>query len=276
MGCPTTKVISRPAWPGVTEATPGFHYHHKTGEARVQMAVPCGSCPSCMAAVSMQWAIRCHHESTLHKQNSFLTLTYDPEHLPTDGTLQPGHLSLFWKRLRHLAPRIRYFACGEYGENTRRPHYHALIFGADFLGGSKPLDAQLYEHPDITACWGKGTVAIAEVNMSTCCYVAGYATKKIGDPDTFIRMSRKPGIGHGWIDKYEDDVRRTGTVVIEGREYPLPKRYFDWNDFSDLKEYRKAESERKSALKTPTEHIAARRSRVANAKERLNRRSGKI
>lgn len=275
MGCPVTKTISRPAWPGVSEDTPGFFYHHKTGEAMVQMSVPCGVCESCRAAQSMQWAIRCYHESTLHERNCFLTLTYDDDHLPSDGKLVPDHLSDFWKRLRHKTP-LRYFACGEYGDHTRRPHYHALVFGTDFLGGSQPITDSLYSQPEVAECWGHGHVAIAELNMSTCCYVAGYATKKIGDPDTFIRMSRRPGIGHGWVDRYEDDIRRTGCVVVEGREYPLPKRYFDWDDFSDIKDFRTAQAQERESRKTPAQRISARIGRAANAREKANRRSGKL
>lgn len=239
------------------------------------MTVPCGKCESCRSATASQWAIRCYHESTLHKNNSFLTLTYDNDNLPP--SLVPDHLALFWKRLRHQAPGVRYFACGEYGDNTRRPHYHALVFGADFLGGSYRLGEGLYANDTVTKIWGKGQVAIAEVNMATCCYVAGYAVKKIGDPDTFIRMSRQPGIGHDWLDKYEDDIRRTGTVVVEGREYPLPKRYFDWHDFDDLKQYRKAVSEEKATKKTPSQHLAAKASRAVNYKERFKgKRSGSL
>jgi len=273
VGCPSTRVITRPAWPGVTEETPGFFYHHKTGEARVQMAVPCGTCPSCRAADASQWAIRCYHESTLHERNCFITLTYDDEHLPADGKIVPGHLTDFWKRLRHLSP-VKYFACGEYGERTRRPHYHALIFGTDFLGDAVYYDENLYENQAVTDCWGFGRVAIAELNMSTCCYVAGYVNKKIGDPDVFRRMSR--GLGKDWVQSFEDDIRRTGVVVIEGREFPLPKRYFDWDDFSDIKEARKAASEEKASRKTPEQHRSAKIAQALVAKERLTRRSGSL
>lgn len=165
------------------------------------MSVPCSKCESCLAAASLQWAIRCHHEASLHEKNCFVTLTYDDDHLPSDGRLRPKDLSDFWKRLRH-STSLRYFACGEYGDNTRRPHYHALMFGVDFLGGAQPVTDKLYTHEVLADAWGHGMVAVAELNMSTCCYVAGYATKKIGDPDTFVTMSKRPGIGHGWFDKF--------------------------------------------------------------------------
>jgi len=68
----------------------------------------------------------------------------------------------------------------------------------------------------------------SEVNMATVCYVCGYTSKKIGDPDTFNLMSRRPGIGHTWLERFKSDLLVTNTVTIEGREYPVPKRYLEW------------------------------------------------
>lgn len=238
------------------------------------MSVPCGSCPSCLSGKALQWAIRCHHEASQHKRNCFITLTYDDDHLPPDGKISKRELQLFWKRLRKKSPPVRYFACGEYGGQTHRPHYHALVFGADFLGGSEPVTDELYTHPVLVDSWGQGHVSVAELNMSTCCYVAGYATKKLGDPDTFCLMSR--GLGHDWFDTYEDDIRRTGNVVIEGRAYPVPERYFDWSDMTDLKDYRKAMAAEKRQQKTPAQHVSANRSRAINAAQRLKLKQEKI
>jgi hypothetical protein len=57
------------------------------------LKIPCGQCIGCRLEYSRQWAMRCHHEASLHIFNSFITLTYDPEHLPQDGSLK--HLKEF-------------------------------------------------------------------------------------------------------------------------------------------------------------------------------------
>lgn len=178
-----------------------------------------------------------YHESTQHAQNCFLTLTYRD----APPTLCKRDLQLFFKRLRKLVP-VRYFACGEYGTITHRPHYHAIIFGADFLGGSFKVNEKLHSHPKLQKAWGHGFVSCGDVTIESCMYVAGYVNKKIGNPDTFNTMSLRPGIGHTWLDKYSDDIRRTGTIAINGREFPIPKRYLQWREteFEQLKKERAA------------------------------------
>ena len=177
------------------------------------------------------WSVRCYHESTQHDKTSFITLTYNDENLPSDGRIEKKHLQNFFKRLRKRYPpqSLRYFACGEYGDQTNRPHYHAIIFGEDFRFDKVDINSELYTSPFLESVWGFGNVSIAPVTMASICYVCGYVTKKMDDPDTFNLMSRRPGIGHNWFQKYQDDLARTGTVTIEGREWPIPKRYFDWD-----------------------------------------------
>ena len=96
------------------------------------LAVPCGKCIGCRIAKRKEWSLRMLHELTYHPQSSFITLTYDDYHLPSDNSLKKRHLQLFIKRLRkNLGERrIKYFACGEYGGQTMRPHYHAILFGS--------------------------------------------------------------------------------------------------------------------------------------------------
>lgn len=194
------------------------------------LEISCGKCHGCKADQALMWSIRSYHEASLHQQNSFITLTYDDAHLPEDGKIYVPELQYFFKRVRKSGERIRYIACGEYGGLTRRPHYHAIIFGKDWLEGSIPLKDEMYTHQGLSDLWGKGFVSIAPVNMATICYVCGYVNKKIDDPDTFNLMSRRPGIGHTWIDKFYDDVVRTGVVSIEGQQYQVPKRYLLWHE----------------------------------------------
>ncbi|AXH73325.1 MAG: replication initiator protein [Microviridae sp.] len=203
-------------------------FSRASGFADMRLQVPCGKCDGCYADRSLTWAIRCYQEASLFRDNAFLTLTYDEDHYPKDGRISKKALQDFFKRLRHEYS-VRYFACGEYGDQSGRAHYHALIFGEDFRQGKTvQINDQLYSNFALQEIWGNGNVLCAEFTMETACYVAGYVGKKIGDSESFSLMSRKPGIGKVWLEKYWDDISRTGIVVIEGKEYPVPVRYLQW------------------------------------------------
>lgn len=163
------------------------------------MPVGCGQCLPCRVNRRRVWMTRQVLESFMHDENCFVTLTYDPDHLPADGSVDPKETSLWMKRLRKavwkLEPgrRVRFFLCGEYGDETFRPHYHASLFG---LG-------QAWE-PVIRESWGKGHVLAAEFNEQTAQYVSGYVVKKMTDREDprlngrhpeYVRMSNRPGIG---------------------------------------------------------------------------------
>lgn len=212
--------------------------------------LPCGHCIGCQLAKSRDWATRCVNEAKMHSCSSFITLTYDDEHLPFGDdcpTLVKRHFQLFMKRLRKaLAPvKIRFFACGEYGTNTHRPHYHAIIFGYDFsvdrfqigFSGTYPL----YSSPMLERLWGNGMVSVANVTFDTCAYVARYVLKKsYGTAGTeryqhqepeFILCSRRPGIGKTWYDVYKDDVYPYDEMVLPKNSERIiklkPPRYYD-------------------------------------------------
>lgn len=179
------------------------------------------------------WSIRIHHERQSYDQACMLTLTYDEDNCP--DAISKETLQKFIKRLRkdsktegYKAPAFKYFACGEYGSQTRRPHYHAIILGSDFRGGqySYRIDDSLYGNKFVESKWGLGAISICDYSMSTSCYVAGYVTKKVGDPDSFRLMSR--GLGKDFALKYADELARLESVVIEGKEYPIPSQYFRW------------------------------------------------
>lgn len=237
--------------------------------SREAVFLPCGKCLGCRADQSLTWAIRCYHESLEYSQCSFLTLTYaDP--CPSD--LRPEDLRNFWKRLRKVY-KIRYFACGEYGGLTHRPHYHALVFGKDFLEGSVRHCTGTFYHPELDRFWGHGFVDVGSVEFASILYVAGYASKKIGDEDTFIRMSRNPPLGKKFFDRYSDDLRRIGSVVIEGVKYPIPKRYFDWDLDDSLAAVKDSRSE---SFRGQTPDDRALRARRLNFESKFRSRSEKI
>lgn len=238
------------------------------------LKVSCGKCAGCKADQSLMWSIRCYHESTQHDQNSFITLTYDDDHLPEDQAIHKDHLQKFFRRVRKAGNRIRYMACGEYGGRSRRPHYHAIIFGKDWLENSVPIDEKMYTNQSLVDIWGNGLVSIAPVSMASICYVCGYVTKKMDDEDTFNLMSRRPGLGHTWLDKYKDDIARNQTVTIEGREYQVPKRYLAWEEelFADVKAARAAHAKENSRGVDPMDRRRAEDSRELNKRARIKSR----
>lgn len=235
--------------------------------------VPCGKCTGCRADQSLMWSIRAYHESTLHEKNSFLTLTYSDDNLPDDKKINKNDLQLFFKRMRKKY-KLRYIACGEYGDQTKRPHYHAIIFGQDFREEKIEISDELYTNEKLVKMWGLGHVTIAGVTMSSICYVCGYVHKKIADADTFNLASRRPGIGHHWLDRYSDDLARTGTVTIEGREYPIPPRYLTWHEeaLEHVKDQRRALVKSRDAF----DHRGTLRAREANRRALINQKEEKL
>ena len=218
----------RPAWRSDLPNNNGKHEmrfqfrHDKSFEL-----LPCGTCEGCRASQKRDWAVRIAHESTSWQRNCFVTLTYDEANCPEK--INPVHPRNFIKRLRHHSDRpIRYYITGEYGEKTHRPHYHAIIFNEDFLGGAYEISEQLYGNKILDGIWKKGSTAISEFTFATAMYVAGYTAKKINDPDTFSLQSRIPPLGKNWVREHHDNIRRNKNVVINGQEFPVPKVYFQW------------------------------------------------
>jgi hypothetical protein len=223
----------------------------KTSHSGEELELPCGQCIECRFKRSRDWAIRCMHEASLHADNSFITLTYAPEHLPENESLCYDHFQRFMKRLRkRVRLPVRFYMCGEYGENFGRPHYHACIFGYGFpdrklLMRTKNGD-NLYTSELLNQLWPYGLSSIGEVNFQSAAYVARYIMKKItGDAafdhynkvdedgvvthrvPEFTRMSLKPGIGAGWFDKYHSDVFPHDHVIVKGKEVSVPRYYTD-------------------------------------------------
>lgn len=182
--------------------------------------------------------MRCLHESKLHEESCFITCTYSEENNPV--SLCPSHFTKFMKRLRkkYENKKIRYFQCGEYGEQNCRPHHHACIYGLTFtdriLYREKPI--KLYISETLNSIWSYGYCTIGEVTFESAAYVARYITKKITGPDAakyygtnipeYITMSRRPGIAAVWWELYKDDIRRIDGVIINGKKV-MPGKYYD-------------------------------------------------
>ena len=207
-----------------------------------RVIIPCGQCIGCRLERSRQWAIRCVHEASLHESNCFLTLTYNDENLPSNGSLNLEDIQLFLKRLRrHVEPvKIRFFQCGEYGEQYQRPHHHCIIFGYDFPDKEligRNLGNSVYQSATLDRLWGKGFCSIGDVSFESAAYVARYVLKKVtgkeadshyGDrkPD-FITMSRRPGLAADWFNKFEGDVYPKDFLTIRNGLKCHPPKFYD-------------------------------------------------
>lgn len=188
--------------------------------------------------------MRCMHEAQMHEQSSFVTLTYNDESL-VSPSLQYRDFQLFMKRLRRQVGPVRFFACGEYGDELR-PHFHALLFGLGFPD-RKRLKKNLYRSPLLEKVWTHGYSSVGSVTYQSAAYVARYSCSKVtgaaavdhykrADVGTgevldvvpeFGRMSLRPAIGYTWFQKYWPEIARARDgVVVGGKRLPVP-RYYD-------------------------------------------------
>ena len=159
--------------------------------------VACGQCIGCKLERSRQWAVRIMHEASQHPVNSFITLTYDNQHLAKDLSLDVRDWQDFAQRKRNLlraeakatgnenpeASQFRYFHCGEYGDRRHRPHLHACIFGIDYTGdriySHTRNGNKLYRSATLDKLWGRGDCIIGDLTFESAAYVARYCLKKI-------------------------------------------------------------------------------------------------
>lgn len=163
----------------------GLEFAYAHGFSEFVIELPCGKCLGCALDRANQWTARCMLEAMCHDENYFITLTYDDEHVPknSDGylTLSYRDFQLFMKRLRKVHPeKVRYRVCCEYGSQTRRPHYHALLFGlhlSDLIPFKKVRGNQHYISNSLARIWKNGFVDIAPVEIGSIRYVSNYILK---------------------------------------------------------------------------------------------------
>lgn len=226
--------------------------------------IPCGKCQECKLNYAKKWSDRCMLELQDHKSSYFITLTYNDRYLPisfneegfeelTLGLLSTGakytptlrlkDFQKFMKRLREKFEdqKLRFYMCGEYGSQTKRPHYHAIIFGLELsdlkIYKVTPLHDILYTSETLSKLWPFGFVIIGQVTPQSVAYVARYVMKKQGydkefykklniSPE-FTRMSLKPGIGY---NAYSPEIFRKGYASISterGGIKVFPPKYFE-------------------------------------------------
>lgn len=234
---------------------------------------------------SRQWAVRCVHEAQLHEFNAFITLTYNDEHLPSDGSLNHRDFQLFMKRFRtSISPkRFKFYMCGEYGSKHGRPHYHALIFGYDFE--DKRLHQvrrgiPIFTSEELSALWGMGFCTTGDVTFESAAYCARYIMKKVtgneaeeyynGRKPEYTAMSRGgtrgKGLSYQWFMKYKDDVYPYDEVVLKGKRLRPPRFYDGLYEQHDPKGFQEVRRKRISAGKR---HVAEQTPERLKAREKV-------
>lgn len=267
------------------------YYDYKISD---YIEIPCGKCWGCRLEYSRQWAMRCMLEAKDHENNQFITLTYDNDHLPTkmiinietgevsdEGVLVPEDLTNFMKKLRRYyeyhydygKDKIKYYACGEYGDLHHRPHYHAIIYDLPIpdkkFSHYNKTGNPVYTSDILNKIWGKGIVGINDVTYESCAYVARYVMKKVkgkeaveeleasGKVNCFTRMSRNPGIGKNYYDENAEKIYECDEVWLKNKYGPLkckPPRYFDkLYDIDNPEEMSKIKEQRQSIAKMSEE-----------------------
>ena len=270
--------------------------------AGAEMEVACGQCLGCRLDRSRMWAMRIVHEASLYDDNCFITLTYSPEHLPYGGTLVKEHFQKFMKRLRkRFAPRkIRYYHCGEYGDQLDRPHYHACLFNLDFPDKELFQEREgnlLFTSQILSELWPYGFSTIGQLTFESAAYTARYCLKKVTGKnahDHYLRcdengvafwlepeyttMSRRPGIGKDWYEKYKSDLFPSDEVPVPGsgvfkkvpRYYETILQSEDADTHEEIKRLRKAFREAHADEYTP-ERLEAKYNVQKAKKEMLKR-----
>lgn len=285
------------------------------GGTKPELELPCGRCMDCKIRRSSDWATRATHEASLHDDNCFLTLTFSDDGLalrelqhethPFD--LAMGDWQRFAKRLRKQLNKegrgkFRFFQVGEYGDQEKRPHYHALIFGQGLRDETDKWKDDM-GHPAWTSrivekCWPYGFHEIKEATPESISYVCKYVQKKLygkkrtaaneridlqtGEQttvrDELASMSRGgdlKGIGWGWWDKYKHETFPDDFVVLKGQKKPVPKYYYKQLEKENPKLHEEVREERikstagRAADNTPERRLV--RDKVTKGKTKLAR-----
>jgi hypothetical protein len=227
--------------------------------------LPCGHCPGCKMANAASWANRMEMELPYHENAWFLTLTYDNENVPyratwdtLTGEIITENLSLcyedmqkFWKRLRRYIEyhekgtgKLMYFQAGEYGSQTHRPHYHAIVYDLpikqeDLKIYKKARGFTYYNCEWLEKIWGMGHVILAPAEWRSMAYTARYTTKKIYGKDgkkfyeelgimpEQCNMSKKPAIGAQYYYDHAAEIYEKDQIQLKNGKICKPPRYFD-------------------------------------------------
>lgn len=248
--------------------------------------VPCGRCNFCLQSRRADWTFRLLREAKHSLSEYFLTLTYEESNMPLGEqelpTLHKRDLQMFIKRLRKAsANKLRYYAVGEYGTETQRPHYHVIMFNLE-----KRIVQQLHK------IWQNGICHVGDVSQASIHYVTGYVINRYRDypgrAPPFATMSRRPGLGANYLQthyKYHKDEKRTqvriGDAVSRLPRYYKDRIFDDWERaylrLDGMSYMHSAEvSELRELTRFHSDPYAYRQERLRDAHELITLKSKKL
>lgn len=241
--------------------------------------------------------MRITHEASFHEENSFLTLTYSDNNIPPHGSLRYDDLTRFVQRLkidlkRKTGTVIKYYAVGEYGDRSLRPHYHACLFGHAFLDQRIVVATTphlLWTNPYLERIWGLGQVRVGALDFATARYTASYITKKLRAKQKYVRTDEQTGeliaveqpkafmsrnIGKDWWNQWGHQLKDHDHVVINGQRGKPPKAYDRWLGEVDEQELERIKNQRIAAAPSVTDQ--QRHARARNAHARVKQKSKSV
>lgn len=216
-----------------------------------ELKLPCGKCPECQKDYYTQWATRGSRELARWSSSVFVTMTYSDKHLPADNSLQKSDVQNFIKRVKkHFRSSkenpIRQTYCGEYGEKTKRPHYHAILYNCDFTDRKKHYKTdqghQVFTSETLSRLWPYGHVEFGYATPGSIAYIYKYILKKKTRKEKehllvierdgitfevnheFVESSRNPGIGAHLRGSHS---LKKGYLTNDGVKQKLPKYYLE-------------------------------------------------
>lgn len=241
--------------------------------------LPCGQCLACRLDYARQWAIRCVHESKMHPRNAFITLTYSDENLKSPKLVY-SDFQKFMKKLRKLQnDPIGVFVTGEYGEKTKRPHWHAILFNYEppdgVLNRTTVQGHRVYSSALLDKTWSHGLTEFGAVSFDSAGYCARYAAKKLihgqdsqHDFHPISKKSSKHAIGKKFLEKYWPDIFNHGQIVLEdGNTCSIPRYYEKWFKETLPEEYLNYVIKTKTAK---AEHAICKATKENNHQEKIN------
>lgn len=232
-------------------------YQVKSKTSNETIPVPCGKCPECLKRRVSGWSFRLMQEGKNATSAHFLTLTYDTGHVPLTQKgymqLDKRDLQLFMKRLRKKNPltKLKYYAVGEYGGRTMRPHYHIILFNADIA--------------TVQLSWQLGQIHYGDVNGASIGYTLKYMTKPGKIPlhknddrlPEFSLMSKGLGIDYITPQMYwwhhADMDNRMYCNIEDGKKIAMPRYYKD-KIYTDSERKRIAYFSLQNAIKQSIRH----------------------